>query len=216
MKHIFKSSLIIFIIVCSWGFCAYGKDNIRKSFKVSLSTAFQPAARTVVSVGANTANSDNLWLQADMKFRTDEEEKIAKRFLDKPQLEIKIATFVEKRQLKNEKIVVFNGKINYISLELDGKEHHLKALLPALFFHRYAYNRKMDRTTFVARAVYSVNGKALAIAYGSNKNLQEREIREFFRDIPQNAITADNTIYGRQGTTWSIVEVNKYEMEQMK
>lgn len=216
MKHTLKALLAASVLLSSWGFCAFAIDQINKSFKISVAAELPPQARTVGSASTNMATARNNWLQADMRFKTPDESNPLKRFLDKPQLEVQIATYPGRRPQKNENVIVFSGKINYITLELDGREHHLKALLPAPIFRRYAYDRQIERTVFVVRAVYSVNNKALAIAYGSNKGLPTREIREFFRNIPQNAVKAADTVCGRRGTTWSIIDVNKYEMEQMK
>lgn len=216
MKNTFKTSLILFLFVCSWGFCAFAAEQIGKTIKVSLSTAYPPQARTTGTVGANITNARSLWLLADIKFKTKDEKNAARRFLDNPVLDIQIAVYPSKRAGKTEKAVIFSGKIDYITLERDGREHYLKALLPSLLFRKYAYDRQLDRTDFVVKVSYSAGGKVLGTAYGSNKSVQEKEIRNFFNAVPRNAVQAPGTVWGRQGTTWSIIEVNKYEMEKLR
>ena len=213
MKHTFKTFMILSFMVCSWGFCAFGLDQIGKSMKISVSTAFPPQARTTGTVGANVSNSRSMWIQIDLKFKVKDEKVAARRFLDNPQLDIQLAVLPDK---KTGPAVIFSGKINYITLELDGREHNLKALLPAALFRRYAYNRQMERVNFAVKASYSAGGKVSAVAYGSNKGLPEKDIRSFFNAIPRDAVSAPDTIFGRQGTSWSIIEVNKYEMEKIK
>lgn len=216
MKYTLKTILVLSVLVFSWGFCAFGTEQIRKTFKVELSTALPPQARTSGTVGSNTSASRNQWLKAELKFKTHDEKIPVRRFSDNPRLEIQIAVGVGKKLAKNEKIVIFSGKIDYVTLEFDGKEHYLKALLPAVLFRRYAYNRQPDRANIAVKASYLLNGKVVAVAYNSNCGLQEKLVRDFFRAVPKNAVQAPDTVYGRQGTSWSIIEVNKYEMEKIR
>ena len=230
---IWKKILILLSVSLVGTFCAYGNDAIKKSIKLKVTTAFPPQARTTGTVGSNVTSNRNAWLQADIEFIAADEKNAAKRFIDSPQLEIQIATYspqkpapkntarktyanAAKKTAQNEKVLIFTGKVDYWTFEQNGKDHYIKALLPELFFRRYAYDRQLERTTFIVKAVLRANGKELATVYGSNKAVPQKEIQSFFKAPPKNASVLPDTVCGRNGTTWSIIEVNKYEMEKNK
>ncbi len=213
MKKALKMILAVSSCMLAGGYCACGaeKNTINDSMKITISSALPPQAKTTGTVGSNSSNSKNQWVQVDIKFRTDDVKSFAKRYLDEPELAVELATYSNREQIRN---LVFTGKVNYWFIEQDGKEHNMKMLLPAPFFRRYNDNRTVDRTVFVARASVSFNGKQHAVAYGSNKGLSEKEIKNFFTKIPSDAIFLKDSLIGRSGTPWSVIEVNRYEFEK--
>lgn len=213
MNTVYKVFITAFLCLCAGGYCAFGakEDIIEKSIKVSISTALPPQARTTGTVGVNSSNARSHWAQVDVRFRTEDEKNMRRRFLNNPELAVELAIYPNNSK---EQCVVFSGKVRYWFLEQDGKEHYMKMLLPAQFFRRFADGRSVDRVTFAARAVVSFDGKVRATAYGSTKGLAAKELSLFFRRLPANALHVVGALIGRQGTSWSIIEVNRYEFEK--
>lgn len=213
MKITCKIIFAVFCFVFAGGYCAFGadKDTIADSIKISIDTALPPQAKTTGTIGSNSSNSRNQWVQVEVKFRTDDVKSFNKRYLDSPELAVELATYSPREKIRN---LIFTGKVNYWFLEQDGKEHYMKILLPAPFFRRYNDDRTVDRTTFVAKVSLSFNSKLYTVAYGSNKGLADKEIKGFFNRIPYDAVFLHNTLTGRAGTPWSVIEVNRYEYEK--
>lgn len=208
-----KILAVLAAFVLTGAFCAFGNDAINKSIKAEISCAFPPQARTTGTVGANTSNARSQWGVVDVKFRTDDVKNAAKRFIDNPELEVKLAIYPQRN---NEYPVLFTGKVTYYTIEQNGRDHYMRMLLPAPIFRRYAYNMDISKVTFVALVALRDGSKVLGAAVTSNKSLNTRDINNFFRKMPRNIIRCENTLTGRQGTTWSIIEVNKFEYEKNK
>ena len=105
-------------------------------------------------------------------------------------------------------------KLN-VALEQDGGEHHMKALLPKIVFRRFAYDRSVDRTIFIAKVVLSSDGRTLGTAYGSNRSFAPKDMVKYFTELPKGYVEVNDCIYGRFGTSWSTIEVNRYELEKI-
>ena len=231
-------SITLGLLLCcmlAGGFCAYGNektkksgskniDIIKNSMKVTVNTVMPPMAKTTGTVGTNTVSSKNIWIQVDLKFRTDNIKDAKKRFIDNPELNVIIATYQDiekdkkakdKKNVVKNKCVVFSGKLKYVTIEQDGNDHYMKALLPGIIFRRFAYDRTPDRTTLAAKLTLKENGKSIGTAYGSNKSLTKDVLEKFFSSLPKNYINAKDTIYGRYGTSWNVIDVNKYELEKI-
>lgn len=194
--------------------CAYGNDTIRKSMKLTIKTSLPPQAKTTGTVGANSSNAKSQWVEVDLKFHTNDEKVYRRRFIDDPEFAVELAVYPQNSS--KERSVIFSGKAKYWTVEQDGRDHFMKLLLPAVLFRRYAYDRTVDRVLFVAKGVLSVNGEVIGTAYGSSKGMALKDIQKFFRLPPKNAIKAPDTMTGRAGTSWEIIEVNRYELEKRK
>lgn len=213
MKTAYKILFAAFCCLLTGGYCAFGAEEniIEKSMKVTVSTAQPPQARTTGTVGINSASSRHPWVQVDVRFRTEDEKNMRRRFLDNPELAVELAVMP---QNSKEKCVVFSGKVKYWFLEQDGKDHYMKMLLPALFFRRFADGRSVDRVVLAAKAVVSLGGKGSVVGYGSTKGLAVKEITAFFRRLPAKTLRVEGAMVGRQGSPWSMIEVNRYEYEK--
>ena len=212
MKTMYKTLLAVFCCVFAGGYCASGaEDVISKSMKVTISNTLPPQARTTGTAVTNSSSVRDKWVQVDVKFNTSDEKDLYLRYLDDAELAVDLAVYPVNDK---DKSVVFSGKVSYWFVEQDGREHHMKVLLPAVFFRRYTENRAVERVVFVAKAVLSFGGKKRAEAYGSTKNLQNKEIIAFFRTPPANTIFINDTLIGRHGTPWNVIEVNKFEFEK--
>lgn len=212
MRTTCKILLAAFCCTFAGGYYAFGaEDVIAKTMKVSVSSALPPQAKTTGTVGANSSNSKNNWVQVDIRFHTDDVKSTARRFLADPQLSVELAVYPQNNK---DRCVVFSGNVNYWFVEQDGNDHNMRMLLPAVFCRRFCGDRSIDRITFVAKAVLSFGGKRRAVEYGSNKGLSSKEISSFFRALPRNAIVVPGTMSGRSGTPWSMIEVNKFEFEK--
>ena len=212
MKTMYKILFAVFCCVFTGGYCAFGADDvISKSMKVSISNTLPPQAKTTGTAVANSSNSKDRWVQVDVKFNTADEKELRSRYLEDAELAVDLAVYPVNDK---ERSVLFSGKVNYWFVEQDGRDHNMKVLLPAVFFRRFVENRAVERVVFVAKATLSFGGKQRAVAYGSTKSLQDKEIVAFFRALPGNIIIINNTLTGRQGTPWSVVEVNKFEFEK--
>ena len=216
MKTMYKTLLAVFCCVFAGGYCASGaEDVISKSMKVAISNTLSPQARTTGTAVTNSSSAKDKWVQVDVKFNTPDVKDSWLRYLDDAELEVKLAVYpANEKEKEKEKSVVFSGKVSYWFVEQDGREHYMKVLLPAVFFRRYTENRAVERVLFVAKAALSFGGKQRAVAYGSTKNLQEKDITAFFRTPPANTIFINDTLIGRHGTPWSVIEVNKFEFEK--
>ena len=212
MKKTCKILLAVFCCMFAGGYCAFGTDNtVSKTMKVTVSSALPPQAKTTGTVGANSSSAKSQWVQVDVKFRTDDEKNLRRRYLDDVELAVELAIYPANDK---EKCVVFSGKVNYWFVEQDGRDHNMKVLLPAVFFRRFSENRAVERVVFVAKAVLSFGGKKYAVAYGSSKGMASKDIIAFFRALPASTVFVANTLSGRQGTPWNIIEVNKFEFEK--
>ena len=89
------------------------------------------------------------------------------------------------------------------------------ALLPKIVFRRFAYDRSVDRTIFVAKVVLSSDGRTLGTAYGSNRSFAPKDMVKYFTELPKGYVEVNDCIYGRFGTSWSTIEVNRYELEKI-
>lgn len=235
MKYPSRTLSLLLCCMLAGGFCAYGNektkknvskniDIIKNSMKITVNTVMPPMAKTTGTVGANAASSKNVWGQVDLKFRTDNVKEAKKRFIDNPELDVVIATYQDiekdkkskdKKTVNKNKCIVFSGKLKYITIEQDGSDHYMKALLPGIIFRRFAYDRTLDRSILAVKMTLKGNGKIIGTAYGSNKSLTKDVLEKFFKSLPKNYVDAKNTIYGRYGTSWNVIDVNKYELEKI-
>ena len=213
MKKFQKILKLTMLCACMGSFCAYGNATIKKSMKLTLSAVQPPQAKSVNTASASYSSSKTLWIQAEVKFDVDDIRNVVSRFIDDPVLEVSIATYPGKT--KN-KCVNFTGSVKYWTIEQNGKTHYMKALLPAPVFQRYAYGTSLDRDIIAAKVVLKDKSGTLGTAYGSTKSLALKELQRFFRALPKNTVKVPDTISGRAGTSWSVIEVNKYELEKIK
>lgn len=212
MRTMYKTFLAVFCCVFAGGYCASGaEDVISKSMKVTISNTLPPQARTTGTAVTNSSSVRDKWVQVDVKFNTSDEKNLGLRYLDDAELAVDLAVYPVNDK---DKSVVFSGKVSYWFVEQDGREHYMKVLLPAVFFRRYTENRAVERVVFVAKATLSFGGKQRAVAYGSTKSLQDKDITAFFRTYPANTIIINDTLIGRHGTPWNVIEVNKFEFEK--
>lgn len=213
MRTMRKILPVVVSCMFMWGYCVFGADEdiIKKTIKVSVSHAQPPQAKTSGTAVANSSSSKDQWVQVDVKFRTEDVKNFRLRYFNDVELAVELAVYSTNEK---ERCLVFSGKVNYWFVEQDGKDHNMKVLLPAPFFRRFAEGRSVDRVVFVARAVLSLSDKYRVVAYGSNKNVATKDMEVFFRMFPINTIIIKNTLSGRQGTPWSMVEVNKFEFEK--
>lgn len=213
MKISHKILRFAILLVFMGSFCAFGSDTIKTSMKLTLNVVQPPQARTVNTASASYSSAKTQWVQAELKFDTADVKGVNQRFIDDIQLDVNIATYPGKS--KN-RCISFTGTVKYWTLEQDGKTHYMKALLPAQLFRRYAYGRQIEREVLVAKVVLKDKNKTLGTAYASTKTMQQRELYRFFRVLPRNTVKVPDSVFGRSGTSWSVIEVNKYELEKIK
>ncbi len=205
-EKILVSLCCIFIGV----FCASGAENIKKTMKMSVFTKYPPQAKTSGTSGSNLTGVKDQWLDIELKYRPQDIKDVKKRFIDDVELNVRVLCRDAKRT------VLFNGSVKYWYIERDGKDHYMKALLPAPIFRRYISDQNIDRFKLYVAADIVVGGKVIATAYGSNKAVPLKDISAAFRNLPKNTVKVEGAVSGRTGTTWSIIEVNKYEYEKVK
>ena len=201
---------ILFCCVFAWSFCAFGNETIKSSIELKVLPKLPPQARTSGTTGSNMSGVRDNWLDMDIRFRTNNIKDVKKRFLDNPELHITVVAVEGKRS------ILFNGIINYMYIEQDGKNHYMKALLPAPFLRRHFVDLSIDRIRFLVKGDIKQNGKILATVYGSNKPANKKDLQALFQKIPNNIPMVPDSVCGRDGTTWSIIDVNKYEYEKNK
>ncbi len=208
-----KFSLCVICVLFAGTFCAFGTDKIAKSAAVSVKCVHAPLAKTSGTTGSATLSTRDQWVEVDLHFNTNDIKELKKRFIDSPELEVQIVSYYSDGKSKL-KPVEFTGKINYWTLEMDGREHYMKALLPPVLARRYTFETSVSKVIWLARVVLKAGGRNLCIAYGSSKPIADNVIYSYFRENLKNAVKVENAVSGRAGTSWSVIEVNKYELEK--
>jgi hypothetical protein len=124
-------------------------------------------------------------------------------------------------KIKNvEQVALFKGKVDYYSVELDGKKHNFLALVPGQLFYRYANKsvKPIQENLRIQVKIYQ-GGELIGSGYYTTKTgLTEKDQKIWFskfqasKSYKVNVIS--DSVCGRRDTPWGMFGHDKYELEK--
>lgn len=213
---ILVSCLVLAVLPC---YSAPAKNNKEafgaKPLKIYFTESSPPLAQVTGTSADNTTYTKYRWGVINVEFWTQNG-----GYIDDVDMDVEVALL--NGQVNGvEQVVLFKGKIEYWTVELDGKKHFVTALIPGKIFSRYVgiAGQTPARANVYIAIKFSSKGQLLAEGYYVNRgNMNESDIKKWFSAIKgasnYNVFEVPNSVMARRDTPWGMIEVDKYEFEK--
>ena len=219
MKNSFavKIFVVTVLALCTCIAFADVKSVFSKEMKISFTSSDTPEPN-VKNISTDTRQKYK-WGLIEVELNMEKGESKSGAYLDDVEMDVEVALLNgEKRNVQQ--VILFTGKIEYYSIELDGNKHKLLALIPGRLFARYA-NKKVSpaQAEMYIKVKLSSNNKPLATGYYSTKGSKpEKELKNWFNKFQNSKAisvkTVPNSVFARRDTPWFMIDHDKYELEK--
>lgn len=218
MKLIEKMFLTALLLAGAVVAFAKEKAIFKNDMKITVSAENAPYFEPKnLSSGQNIQNYK--WLLINVEAQTEKGNGKTGDFADDIAMEVDVAVFNGKS--KNvEQIVLFSGKVEYYSVELDGKKHNFLALVPGQLFYRYVDKsvRPAQENLRVQVRLYQGGELVSSGYYASKTGITDKEQKVWFAKFQSSknysVKVVSDSIFGRRETPWAMFGHDKYELEK--
>ena len=118
--------------------------------------------------------------------------------------------------------VVLSGKVQYWSIAMDGKTHHVQAFIHPRFLQRYAPGLKMRKNDLKdLRIVVTILQNESPIGGGVFKPTTRTAVKTIRAEIgralaDRKTFKGRDSVFSRSETPWGVLNVEYYELEKRK
>ncbi|MDR0932877.1 MAG: hypothetical protein LBM70_07670 [Victivallales bacterium] len=212
MKNVlFSAGLLALVMLFAHATYAGNTEELFTKIKIDLSSSNPPNLR---NTGNNTTYSSsmswrNRWLVIAVEFTPVAPPKMRRAWIDGATLSVR-AMFNAPSESKKQ-THVFSGKSVFWTIPLDAKKHIATMMIPPQLLDRYlprtgSGSVASSSNAEVEAVFFDRDGAEIGRGYYSTKKWI----------VPKNAVEVPNSIFARNETPWSILDVDYFDLLQAK
>lgn len=214
-KKLLLHSFAVFAFLLS-STSLYSQKALFKDIKITPKWAYDPGftTGTVIQRGTKTQLK---WLQLDVDYTTAALKNT--KWLDNVTLEYKILLPKTSRRR-----VVLSGKVDYWAIQMDGEVNHAQAFIYPKILLRYASGLKIKKKELQDLRItltFIQNESIVGMGTYKPRRLKKKSANALANDLrkamaDRMTIKVNHTVFSRDETPWSIININYYELIKRK